>query len=180
MIKIITLITIFLAFQILGFAQNSSKLDSLKHELSIAKNDSSRAHFMNSLSNYYRANRPDSAVFYANKALILARHINDPELEVQSLAISTLVQIYVGNDSRALQLNLEAIKIAELIALKNPGLFLQSGRIYEMSGNYSKALEESRKAKTIADSINNTFFMALAPARMAEMFLFMDQLDSAL
>ena len=49
-----------------------------------------------------------------------------------------------------------------------------------MSGNYSKALNESRKAKTFADSINNVFFMVLASARMAEMFLYMNQLDSAL
>jgi len=178
--KYLATILLFITLPGMTYAQSGSKIDSLRHELSIATHDSTRAHFMNRLSNYYRANRPDSAIFYANEALILARNINAPELEVQALALSTLVQIYIGNDSRALQLNLEAIKIAELIALKNPGLFVQSGRIYEMSGNYSKALEESRKAKTMADSINHNFFMVLARARMAEMFLFMDQLDSAI
>ena len=180
--KLITLITVFLAFQIMGIAQNSSELDSLRYELSIAKNDSSRAHLMTRISDFYRANRPDSAIFYANKALILARNINSPELEVEALALSTLVQIYIGNDSKALQLNLEAIKIAELntLIVKRPGLFMQTGRIYEMSGNYSKALNEYRKAKTISDANNYVFFVVLAPARMAEMFLYMNQLDSAL
>ena len=180
--KVITVLCMLLAFQNIGIAQNTRLLDSLRHELTIATNDSSRAHFMNRISNYYRANRPDSAIFYANKALILARYINSPELEIGTLGLITLVQIYIGNDSKALQLNLEAIKIAELNALivKRPDLFMQSGRIYEMSGNYSKALNEYRKAKTIADSINNIFFMVLAPARIAEMFLYMNQLDSAL
>ena len=180
--KLITLISVLFAFQIIGLAQNSDELDNLRHELSIATNDSSRAHLMNEISDYYRANRPDSSIFYANKALILARSINAPELEINAMGLITLIQIYIGNDSKALQINLENIKVAELNALvgKKPGLFMQSGRIYEMSGNYSKALNELRSAKSIADSINHTFFMVLAPARMAEMFLFMDQLDSAL
>ena len=124
--KLITLIFVFLAFQIIGMAQNSSEMDSLRYELSIAKNDSSRAFLMLSISGKYTWNQTDSSIFYANKVLAVARKINHPILEVGAMANITRSQIALGNYARALQINLKAIKIAE----NNPMFFGKTRSVF--------------------------------------------------
>jgi hypothetical protein len=100
--KVITIIAVLFVFQNIGVAQNSNKLDSLKNVLSHTIQDSSRASIMNKISGDYRVNRPDSAIFYANKALLLARKINSPELKIFSMTNIALAQLYLGNESGAL------------------------------------------------------------------------------
>ncbi len=180
--KAITIMSVLLAFQNIGFAQNTKLLDSLRHELSITKNDSSRAFLMLSISGKYTWNQTDSSIFYANKVLALARKINRPNLEVGAMSNITRSQITLGNYARALQINLKAIKIAEnnAILMYRIGLFLQSGRIYNMSNDYSNALNSFSKAKAIADSTNAIFFIIMAQSLISETFLYMNQLDSAL
>ena len=133
--KAITIMSALLTFLNFGFAQNSTLMDSLRHELSIATNDTNRVHLMHRISRNYITNRPDSSIFYANKSLAIARKINSPELEVNALIIIGLSQINLGNDARALQINLKAIKIGENndMLVRKPGILLQSGRIYNMS-----------------------------------------------
>ena len=164
-------------------AQDYHALDSLRHKLAIVKNDSSRASLLLRLSRNYRGViGPDSSIFYASKALILAREINSPEIEVDAMAQITISKMQLGNESGALQTVLEANKIAEKYGLKalRSGLFLLSGIIYRMSNNYPKALDEFRKIEAFADSTNNIFFIIISRSQMALTFSDLNQLDSAL
>jgi two-component system NtrC family sensor kinase len=180
--KAITILSVLLVFLNIGFAQDSSEMDSLRHELSIAKNDSSRAFLMLSISSKFTWNQTDSSIFYANRVLALARKINHPILEFGAMSNISRSQITLGNYARALQINLKAIKIAEnnALVINRPGLFMQSGRIYNMLNDYSNALNSFRKAKALADSTNGVFFIVMSQNLISQTFLYMNQLDSAL
>ena len=58
----------------IGFGQNKAT-DSLKHELTIAKQDTNRVLIMAALAEKYRLMKPDSAMKYGQKALTLAQKI---------------------------------------------------------------------------------------------------------
>ena len=121
---------------------NSSTIDSLKIELSIATQDTIRASLMAEICQYYKWNRPDSAIHYGNKALLLAKQIKFPKAEIRALEGMVLTHLTIGNDSRALQINLEGIKIAEKnFNLKGKSRFLRHfGELYNRSKKHHKAL----------------------------------------
>ena len=68
--------TLFLALTCsIAFAQNRQVIDSLKHELAIAKHDTSRVLIMVKLCNMHRILNPDSAQIYGQQALDLTQKI---------------------------------------------------------------------------------------------------------
>ena len=59
----------------IGIAQSTASikyLDSLKHQLSICKEDTSRTLIMAELCNVYRTSKPDTALYYGEKAISFA------------------------------------------------------------------------------------------------------------
>ena len=48
----------------MGFTQNQQVVDSLKHELAIVQQDTSRALILINLCEFYRFSKPDSAMQY--------------------------------------------------------------------------------------------------------------------
>jgi two-component system NtrC family sensor kinase len=178
--KSIYIIFLLLAIQGLGMAQVFDG-DSLKNELSIATNDTSRTMLMAELCQYYKWNKPDSALYYGNKAVALARRINFPKAELRALEGIVLTHLAIGNESKALQGNLEAFKIAEKnFDLENKIRFLHHfGSLYSHSKDYTKALSYFKESKNLADSLNSWFYV-IAQSNMAKMFLKMNQPDSAL
>ena len=83
------------------------------HRLSIAKHDTSRVLLYVQISNYYKFNKPDSALYYGYKSLTLASEINFPKGEASAMMNIILTQITLGNQSSALRLCLYGIKFAE-------------------------------------------------------------------
>ena len=136
---------------------------------------------MASLCQYYKWNRPDSAIYYGNKAVTLARQIKFPKAELRALDGMVLTHLAIGNNSKALQINLEAIKIAEKnFNLRAKSRFLlHSGELYTGSKNYHKALSFYKESKKVADSAGDYPFSIIGQASMAETFSLMNQLDSA-
>ena len=110
--KAITILTILLAFQNIGIAQNSN-LKNIWQELVIAQQDTNRVDLLLDLCDEYKLARPDSAIYYGNKALLLANKINYPKGEVNALILIILAHNAIGNDTQALGINLHAIKIAK-------------------------------------------------------------------
>ena len=166
-----------------SIAQDFHALDSVRHKLAIAKNDNSRDSLLLQLSKNYRGIiGPDSSIFYASKALNLARKINSHWIEVDAMVQISISNMQLGNESGALQTVLEAVKIAEKYGLNatRSELFILSGSIYRMSNNYPKALDEFRKIEAFADSTNNIFFIIVSRSLMAQTFSDLNQLDSAL
>ena len=178
--KFIVLIILFASIQLLGLSQTRMEIDSIKHELSIATQDTTKALLMAQLCQFYKWNRPDSALYYGNNAIILSRHINFPKAELTALGGIILTHLDIGNDSKALQITLEALKIAE----RNPdwpgkpNLLYHLATIYTKTKDYEKALSYFKESKIEAEAIR-PWFASIAEAGIASTFLKMNQLDSA-
>ena len=99
----------------LGFAQFalSSQIDSLKHELAIAKQDTSRVLLLDELCYVYMETKSDLAKIYGEKALTLAKQVKFSRGE--AVVLSTLGRLYriLGNYPKALNLEFRALQIAE-------------------------------------------------------------------
>ena len=74
--KILTLL--FILSCTIGFAQRQKEIDNLKHELTIAKQDTSRVRILNHLCERYRTYHVDSSLYFGQSALFLSRRIKYP------------------------------------------------------------------------------------------------------
>ena len=99
--KAILLTCLFTLSSIIGFAQNK-RLDSLQYELAISRADTNRVLVLVKLINWYRSYIPDSAFFYGQQALELARQIKFPKGEAESLFYLGVAYRALGNYSKAL------------------------------------------------------------------------------
>ncbi len=178
-----TIQTVFLVFAfITSVAQSRQIIDSLRHELTVANHDTSRVMILSKLCLNTAFEQPDSALMYGYQGLALARQINFPRGEVRVLDRLILAYGNLGNIAKGLQLNLEALKIAneyKLIADKG-NLLMQLGEIYFDSKEYAKALPLLRESVVIRDSLNDVDFSLATQNIIAEIYLSMNQPDSAL
>ncbi len=156
--KIITVIFLLIVIRCICNAQDLKfKSDSLStewhesilHDLDTARQDTSRVLLIAQLANYYKFSLPDSALFYGYKALALARQIKFPKGEAEALVYISIAQVTLGNDSKALQINLQGLKIAEKNNLINhKANFLSGlGLIYNGVKNHTRALDFFRESK---------------------------------
>ncbi len=157
-------------------------LTALRNDLLVANDDTSRVWALESISDYYKGTKPDSALIYGYKALALARKIKFSKGEFQAIELLLITQGGLGNNSKALQLIFQAGKIAEKNnnGYEKATLLLNIGGIYENSKDYTKAINLYRKAKKAFDSINDSIFSPFAQLAIGKMYLAMHQLDSAL
>ncbi|WP_229598275.1 ATP-binding protein [Runella aurantiaca] len=95
------------------FAQSRQEIDSLKHELSIAKHDTNRVLILVELAVSYQNTNTDSALKYGQKALDLAQKIKF--LRGQARAFHRLGSTYrvIGDLPQALSLIYNGLQISE-------------------------------------------------------------------
>ena len=170
-----------------GFAQvteiqrYTDNIDSLKHKLVIAKDDTSRVQMMVGLSLNYRSINPDSAQYYGQKALISARQINFPKGEVGALHYLSMTQATLGNIPKALEINFIGSKIAE----KNDLVDLHGRILKDIGGNYLEvndfpnALSYSRQALKLLESVHNYGIIGNVYNNLGDYYLKLNQPDSA-
>ena len=168
---------------LLAIADNAIAQDTLltnyRHNLSVAKDDTSRVRAMIDFGYYYTETKPDSSLIYGYKALELARKIKFAKGEFEVLELLILTQGSLGNDTKQLQLIFQAEKIANT-GYEKAFLLLNRGGIYEQSKDYTKALSLFREGKNVFDSINDAIFAPFAQTNMGKMYLEMHEPDSAL
>ena len=172
---------LFTLSSIIGFAQDK-KPDSLKHELAISRPDTNRVWVLVQLINLYKFDIPDSAFFYGQQALELARQIKFPKGEAQSLFGLALTYSALGNSSKALELALKSIQIADKnnLMYEKASALIGLGYIYFQSQSYSKALFYHHQALKLLDLYpGKTGLMALNLNYLADTYLSMNKLDSA-
>jgi len=164
-----------------GFGQNDWR-ESFRKKLAEAKNDTSRVRALAQISSSFKFNQPDSAMFYATKAISLARNIDFTAGELETMRYMVLTQLTLGNDAQALKITLQALKIAKKYNLLFDIAVLQNflGSIYSRSKNYNQAMNFYRSSKALFDSIHNITFSALDQAYIGETFLMLNKPDSAL
>ena len=161
-------------------AQSRKILDSLKHQLSVAKRDTNRVLIMVSLAERFREPKPDSSVVFGYQAIKLARQIHFPKGEIRALAFVGRTLIDLGNLPKSLQMQFEALQIAENNHLPIEAALPLShiGSVYATLGNHPKALNYYQQSKAINE--RNHQKATGVKMNIGNVLEKMNQLDSAL
>ena len=134
----------------IAFTQ-TPRVDSLGKLLAVEKTDSNRVRLMWQLARDMGVYDPDSALVLAQKALYLARGIGYTEGESRSLGVLANTFLKIGNYPRALELNIEKLKIEE--KRNNPrnlaSVLMNTGVVYALEEEYTRALEFYRRSDSV-------------------------------
>ena len=168
----------------IALAQREELKDTarFKDALSKAKQDTTRVLLMAELAEAYRSALPDSALFYGQQALSLARLIKFPKGEVVGLLSISVVQRELGNHSTALDAGLRALLIARTNnALHEiPICLVRIGNVYLFSKNYREALKYYLWADEALKLAPDNFFQEVIWLFMSGSYVELNILDSAL
>ena len=134
----------------------STKIDSLKRMIDVAKIDTIKVNLYNKLADQYKEINPDSTYFYANKAFLKSQKIQFNFGIANAEINKGNTNIIKGNYPLALTHFSNAQKQYELMLEENPkdkmlqnGLaraYASAGVVYSEQSNYHMALENYRKA----------------------------------
>ena len=162
-----------------GFTQTRVAIDSLNHQIEIAKDDTSRIKAQAFLCLLYRLGNTDSSIYYGQQALKSAQQINYPEGEILALGYMSITMEQIGNLSKALEMAFKALQIAKTNRLECEAALNAIGETYIILKDYPKALQYLYEQKSICESNGNIEALAYAKKDIAVVFEEMDQLDSA-
>ena len=180
MIRTFTL-TILLAFVCsIGFTQAKEAVDSLQHQLAIAKDDTIRINAQIALCLLYRLGNTDSSIIYGEQALQSAQQIHYLPGQILALSFMCIVTEQQGNLPKSLELGFKALQLAEEHHLESlAGAALDGfGEAYIILKDYPKALSYLRTYISIVEPTNNEG-LAYAYFDMGVAFDGMNQFDSA-
>jgi two-component system, NtrC family, sensor kinase len=180
MMKSVLLSCVFTFSLIIGSAQNK-RVDSLKHELAISKPDTSRVLVLVQLCNELKFTVLDSAFYYGQEAVTLARQIKFPKGEASALYYLAVTNLSFGDNSKALELAFKSFQIADkndLIDGKQAALN-ELGNLHRESRQYPKALFYLQQARRLSDAKRQPGLMYLTLTNIANTYLVMNKLDSA-
>jgi len=181
------LIFLFSSISYFGFSQymydeSRVKYDSLHKALKVAKADTTKITILAELAQYHKFSRADSGIYYATKAISLARSMG--YLNPEPRALFALASSYstLGDYAKASRINMELLKIAEQ---KKDDIFRASvysslGNINRQLGNYKVALEFSKNSYSLLKIIGGDLLFAISGVEVSRVFLEMNQPDSAL
>ena len=165
-----------------GYAQNQLKADSLKHELTLAKQDSIRAFRLIDLSNIYQNTKPDSSIYYGLQALTLLQNTKYFPNQVPALLNLSIEFRVLGDVGKAMEAAFKGLQIAEE---KKDGhntahCLNQLGTIYMISlQDYSKAIQYFRQSNQLSDELHDEEWNAFMVLNIASAHRRNKQFDSA-
>jgi signal transduction histidine kinase len=182
--KKLAVLILLWSFSHQGFTQafQQAIIDSLKKELSMSKVDTSNVLSMVELVNQYKYSNADSALFYAQRALILSRKIQFHEGEFRSLFMMGFALSLASNHSRALELELKALRIAEKynFTIGRGEVLTRLGVIYRGTNDFPRALFYFKQSKQLFDSLHNYYMAVMPEVHLGRTYFAMNQPDSAL
>ena len=204
----LTLVAIF-ALQT-GFCQDAQNryIDSLQHELAVSSNDTMRFILLGKIADVYSEINPDSAFYYADKVIPIAKKLQFKLEEATALAVMGYAQINLGNYPRSLEYFLSAIEMAsdpssekKLVPSSYPTIdefsdrarsprsqrLTKLSRIYQDAailygnlGNYEKALYYNRTALPLAEESENQNLVSITYNTLGRAYLSLKYVDSSL
>src|SRR5690348_7562501 len=139
-----------------AFGQNKI-IDGIRQQLSVTKDDTSRALIFADLSFAIAFQSSDSALLYANKAIELAKQIHFPRGEIRGMFCKASVLETNGDMPEALELGFSALEMAEkenLLLEKSMCLTLIGNVFYDLN-DYTKAISFYQQATPINEMIKN-------------------------
>src|SRR5205809_1523954 len=169
--KKIFIISSLLLLLIKANAQDNT-IDSLKQLLSVAKEDTNKVQILINLGYAYQWNKPDSAIVYGLKTRELSQQLNYIDGQIEVTLILSEALCAKGNFSKALEIGLEAMQLAEKKGGQNLFDMKWFGNIYFYAGDYAKALDYYLKYRSDSDETSGGF--------IGETYYHLGRLDSAL
>ena len=195
-IKILTLFLVL--FWSLGFSQKQ-RIDSLMWALKNAPNDAARYQMSDELYGYYEEVDRDSALYYAEMAIMLAKRDGQNLVLASSLSWKGYQLVQKGRYGDGLQCYLQTINITEgtkneedswlLYRYDKPETIRLSilARTHQMLGflmsyaqNYEQAILQLREAKRIAWSNREMSRVGIVDMVLGRVYIKLNKLDSAL
>ncbi len=196
-------IFLFLLLPVFAIAQQST-LDDLKRQLANAQNDSDRYKIYGWFSDFYIEKKIDSALFFMEQCLLLARKNNKKLNEASSLNGKGLCLRHMGRYSEALQCYLDGFEIAKdaenekdfwplstwmyspdksaksfrLIVLGN--LHMQMANLFIRTGNNDLCIFHFAEAEKIGKETKSHYFLYYLYATMGIAYKNLNKLDSAM
>ncbi len=131
--------------------------DSLQMLVKKDKEDTSKVNHLNMLGRKVMYSNPDTTIILCNQALALAKKLEWKRGISNSLANIGYSYSLLGNYSKALECNFNALKIAEVLNDKNnlANCLGNIGLVYYHKGDYLKALDYYFKALKIAEEFGD-------------------------
>jgi two-component system, NtrC family, sensor kinase len=168
-----------------AFSQNVNiqQADSLRHELAKVKYDTSRAIILADLAEAYRAEKPDSTLYFADQTLRLSRSINFSFGEMRAYLVLCFYFQYTNTDlHQALESGLKALDIAQKNHFKNfeGSCLIRIGQVHLLLGNTKEAFNFFQKANQVLSDGGDPFFYAVTYWWLASTYAGMNNPDSAL
>lgn len=133
-----------------------ARADSLTKLLSSTTDDTMRVRLMWNLASATSIFNPDTALTIAFEALSLARKVDDKEGESRATGILANTFLKIGNFPKALELNLEKLKLEEKRNVQEnlASVLMNIGVVYALQEEYTKALAYYSKADSIIEKNN--------------------------
>ncbi len=172
--------TVSLFFSTHSSAQKS-KADSLRRMLNMEKTDTSRVRLMWQLAGAMGVYDPDTAQYLSQQALYLARSMNYLEGESRSLGVLANTLTKIGNYPRALDLNLQKLKLEE--KREKPrnlaSVLMNIGVVYVSQEEYTQALDYYRQADSVIRVRNVEDMKYYINLNIGDVYNRLDRSDSA-
>jgi signal transduction histidine kinase len=181
--KVLFIVLLLFVSKHVGIAQNvntnKTYRDSLKSQLFLADQDSTLVQLLNSLAESYWVSEYDSGIFYARNGLLIARKINYPTGEINSLLTLSLVSSVIGDVIKGYEYSSMAIKLSKEV--ENEQLLSKSytafGQALSSSGRFRESINAIKKAIVLKSS--DEFQLMNNYAQLSDCYTKLDLLDSA-
>jgi two-component system NtrC family sensor kinase len=181
MIKHFTVTIFFLSLAIIGFGQTRHVIDSLRHILHTAKDDTGKINAQIRLCYVYRLGNTDSALFYGQEALKASEKINYLQGDVQVRGFMAVTMEQLGDLPQALGMAFKAIQIAKEnnLETKTTPSLNAIGETYIILKDYSRAIHYFKTQEALDVKLGIEEGLAYALYDTGNAYDEMNELDSA-
>jgi signal transduction histidine kinase len=155
--------------------------DSLRHELTLAKPDTTRLQTFLDLMDVYTVVSPDSVLYYFPFAFNLAQKLRDKKSKSHLYFFASISYSALGNLSNAVDTDLKALHLAEQTNdLRGQAhILLALGEYYSECKNYESALTYFQRALSLYETVRAEDFVIFCTNHIASDYLQLGLLDSA-
>jgi len=160
----------------------NAEADSLKNILITTKEDSSHVWVLITLARNFEYSKPETAKYYTQQAIQLARKLNFAKGEANSLDEMAYLLSQTGNYPKALENSFKSLRLYEKIHNQR-GIAVSYntlGIIYNEQGDGRQALNYFFKSKAIMEELKEDKNVIIRTENIADVYEKMNLLDSAL
>ena len=175
------LILLFIFCLPYGLFAQKQKADSLVKLLNVEKADTVKARLMWEISGVMNAYDPATAMLYAKKSFTLSNSINYNEGQSKALGAMASTSTIMGNYPKALELNLQKIKLEE--KGNNPRnlafALLNTGIVYRYQEEYNEALKYYYRSDSVINANNVEYARYFIYMNLGDVYDRLNNNDSA-